>query len=126
MVANGVRRGDRFGYCQMCGRRFFVSQLRLRWDNLWVCPSDYELRNPQEFVTGLGDPYPEFPILPAPAIVEAPTCTINGLSDVVGYAVVGCAIVGSRGNPTPQSYCLLENKTSTPGVAMPGCAVPGA
>lgn len=36
--------------CQSCGRKFKSGQLRKRWDGLWVCHEDFELRHPQDFL----------------------------------------------------------------------------
>lgn len=36
--------------CDSCGQRFLSSQLRKRWDGLMVCPKDFEVRHPQDFV----------------------------------------------------------------------------
>lgn len=41
--------------CQVCGGEFLASELVRRWDNLWVCRSDFELRHPQEGVVARRD-----------------------------------------------------------------------
>lgn len=35
--------------CQSCGLRYKASQIRQRWDGLYVCPEDYEIRHPLDF-----------------------------------------------------------------------------
>ena len=47
--------GDWNGICDVCGRKFKMSQLRPRWDGLMVCAGDWETRHPQEFVRGIKD-----------------------------------------------------------------------
>lgn len=49
--------GDWNAQCGECGRGFKFSQLRLRWDNQWVCNtgSCWEPRQPQDFVRGVKD-----------------------------------------------------------------------
>lgn len=41
--------------CDSCGRKFKDSDLQLRWDGLMVCSSDWEVRQPQDFVHGVAD-----------------------------------------------------------------------
>jgi len=42
--------GDSWGICDVCGFRYYKSQLSLRWDGLMTCPSDHETRQPQDNV----------------------------------------------------------------------------
>jgi hypothetical protein len=42
--------GDWKAECDLCGKLFKSSKLRKRWDGYKVCPSDFELRHPQDFV----------------------------------------------------------------------------
>lgn len=46
--AIGIKYGDWTAFCQVCGRKFFGSTMRTRWDNLFVCDEDYEIRNPAD------------------------------------------------------------------------------
>ena len=41
--------------CDVCGRKFKDGDLQMRWDNLMVCPGDWEPRQPQDFVRGVAD-----------------------------------------------------------------------
>ena len=41
--------------CSECGRKIKSSQAYKRWDNLWVCETCFEVRNPQDFVRGIKD-----------------------------------------------------------------------
>lgn len=36
--------------CMVCGFTHKSTDLKLRWDGLWVCPDDFEFRNPQDFI----------------------------------------------------------------------------
>lgn len=47
--------GDHWMACDVCGFNFRSSQMRMRWDRLWVCQKDYETRHPQDFVRGKRD-----------------------------------------------------------------------
>lgn len=47
--------GDWNAICDVCGFKYKASELRLRWDGLWCCPEDWEIRHPQDFVRGVKD-----------------------------------------------------------------------
>lgn len=49
------KKGDWKAICDVCGRLYKASRLQLRWDNLMVCPQDWETRQPQDFVRGIPD-----------------------------------------------------------------------
>lgn len=36
--------------CQVCGFEYKSDQLQKRWDGLWVCKDDFELRHPSDFI----------------------------------------------------------------------------
>lgn len=55
MKRNTYRKGDWLAVCDSCGRVFYASALRKRWDNMMVCKDDYETRNPQDFARGIPD-----------------------------------------------------------------------
>src|SRR3990167_3440122 len=42
--------GDWSAICDVCGFKFKASKLKLRWDGLRVCSSDWEVKHPQEFL----------------------------------------------------------------------------
>lgn len=41
--------------CQVCGWKFKASELRKRWDGLWVCQEDWETRHPMDFYRTIPD-----------------------------------------------------------------------
>jgi len=41
--------------CDRCGHKYKASECQLEWDNLFVCPTCWEPRQPQDFVRGLVD-----------------------------------------------------------------------
>lgn len=57
--------GDHYIICDRCGFKVRRSQARKTWDNLIVCPFDFEERHPQDFRRGrkdkiyVDDPRPE-------------------------------------------------------------------
>jgi hypothetical protein len=87
--------------CQVCGFKYKNTEMKLRWDNVWCCPEDWELRQPQDFVRGVKDqmavPYsnPEPPnvfsgTLPTPTgeiVVGTPALYVNGVL-TAAYTIV--------------------------------------
>lgn len=58
---NYFRSGDWNAICDVCGWKYKASQLRKRWDGLWVCNKDWEIRQPLDFPVRLkDDPAPPF------------------------------------------------------------------
>jgi hypothetical protein len=53
--ADFLRNGDYNGICDACGHKYKFSQLKLRWDGLYVCSYDWEIRQPQDYVKGVKD-----------------------------------------------------------------------
>jgi len=48
IIAQGIRVGDWYAHCQVCGGRYFGSTMVNRWDNLFVCTKCDEPRNPAD------------------------------------------------------------------------------
>ena len=90
--ADYLELGDWNAVCFECGRKRKASTLKRYWQGYYVCPEHWEPRQPQDFVRSVPD------------IIEPPwqqpyedtfvqVCTWEGRQGVVGYAVVGCAII---------------------------------
>jgi len=47
--------GDHWMICDVCGFKYRRSKMRERWDRLWVCHSDWESRQPQDYVRAVPD-----------------------------------------------------------------------
>lgn len=47
--------GDHLVICDRCGFTIRKSQAKKTWDNLIVCPEDYEPRHPQDLVRAKAD-----------------------------------------------------------------------
>lgn len=93
-------KGDWKAVCDMCGRIFKASALKKRWDNLMVCPEDWEPRHPQDFVRGVVDiqtpPWTRpalDPIWVAGSEVVPPALAPTGA--IAGIAIAGYAIAGT-------------------------------
>ena len=57
-------RGNWLTICDVCGRKYEASSLKLRWDGVMVCSGDWEPRQPQDFVRGVADYQAPAPRLP--------------------------------------------------------------
>lgn len=68
--------------------------MRKRWDGAIVCPKDFELRNPQDFVRGIRDNQSVSVARPEAPDEFIPFCTPAGSSCICGWAMTGCAVVG--------------------------------
>ena len=53
--ADYLKRGDWNAICDVCGFKYKASELTRRWDNLYVCKEDFELRHPQDFLRAVPD-----------------------------------------------------------------------
>lgn len=47
--------GNYNAICDSCGKKFKFSDLKKRWDGIWVCHQDWEIRHPQDFLKGIKD-----------------------------------------------------------------------
>jgi hypothetical protein len=50
MTEWGWKSGDPWAQCDVCDFKYRKSQLKKRWDGKMACPSDFEERQPQDFV----------------------------------------------------------------------------
>lgn len=78
--------------CPVCGFKKKSTEMRKRWDGLWVCSEDWEQRHPIDFINIKAEDisvpfsYPDTPY--------SLTCTATGVYSVSGVASSGCWIVG--------------------------------
>jgi hypothetical protein len=90
--ADYLELGDWNAACYQCGRKFKASQLKKHWQGYWVCAQHWEPRHPQDFVRSIVDN-----MMPPWVQPESDTfidfCTPNGITAIVDYAVVDCAVV---------------------------------
>lgn len=78
--------GDWNAYCARCGGKFKASQLRKQWQGYYVCPDDWEPRQPQDFVRSIRE-RPEVPWAqdPADIFITAPIAFINNAGQFVQF-----------------------------------------
>lgn len=53
--ADYLKLGEWNVLCDVCGFKYKSSQIKKRWDGLYVCEKDYEARHPQDFIRGVRD-----------------------------------------------------------------------
>jgi hypothetical protein len=94
--ADNFELGEWNATCDACGRKFKSSQLTLRWDGLMVCQRDWEARHPQDYVRA------------RPGAEPAPLPWSR-----------------SRPDSTFIVFCTPNGTSAIPGIAEPGCAIPG-
>lgn len=87
--------GDWNVRCDRCGRKRKGTELRLQWNNLWVCPEHWEPRQPQDFVRAIVE-HPTPPYVRDPPWSQIFFCTPAGRTAIAGVAVAGCAIASWR------------------------------
>jgi hypothetical protein len=50
MSAKGLKLGDWYICCDICGDRIWGSEARVQWDNAVTCATCYTERHPQDFL----------------------------------------------------------------------------
>lgn len=91
--------GDHWVVCDRCGMDIRSSDARETWDNLVVCPDDWEPRHPQDFVRGVPENTAARGLVrPPPADIFVDVCSPSAIA---GVAVAGCAIAGYSAGDIP-------------------------
>jgi hypothetical protein len=94
-MRNWLKLGDYNGICDSCGRKFKASTMKKRWDGLFVCEHDYEVKHPQLSLRVRGDkqsvpvPRPE-----SEQDVFIRECNIINSQGIAGSGVSGCMVSG--------------------------------
>ena len=97
-----LKLGDWNAICAVCGFKYKASELRKRWDGVYVCPSDHEERHPQDFVRARPDQRPLPFTAPEPNDLFTSVtynsavlgCPIGSNYAQADYAAANCAVVG--------------------------------
>jgi hypothetical protein len=93
----GWEAGNHWVYCDRCSSAVRAKDAKKTWDNLIVCPDDWEPRHSQDFVRGLSDDMrAKEPVRPEPAD-RFITQICDTRSAIAGIAIAGCAIAGMEG-----------------------------
>lgn len=83
--------GDNWAICDQCGFKYRASTIRERWDGLWVCPEDWEPRQPQDYVEAQQDKIVADIQRPPPEEIFIFACTLVGRQGVSDYGTADCA-----------------------------------
>ena len=114
--------------CDSCGKKIKASEAKQRWDGLIVCPDDFEMRQPQDFVKARADKISvPFTRPRSTDVFIGPFCTLKGLNGIAGLGVAGCSIAGYIGDDSwKQGEELLNDYAyAIAGIAIAGIAEAG-
>jgi hypothetical protein len=122
-MQNWLKLGDYNAVCDSCGRKFKASTMMKRWDGLFVCREDFEIKHPQLSLKVHGDKQ-TVPI-PRPEASDQYLffCSIWTNSPMADFGAADCATVGAMAN-----IPLLINTFDTnaiAGYAFASYAIPG-
>jgi hypothetical protein len=84
--------GNQWCICTVCGFKYRRSDMRLRWDNVWACPEDWETRQPQDYVKSIPDVIVVYPQLPPPTDEFIEVCSLTGRQGIADYGTADCAL----------------------------------
>ena len=84
--------GDWNAVCYVCGRKYKAGTMVRHWQGYWVCPKDWEARQPQDFVRGIKDTQIPPWTQPSPAPIFVALCDPNAQSAICDYTICDCAI----------------------------------
>ena len=113
--------GKWLAICDVCGLRFYNTELKKDWRNLYVCSRDFETRHSQDFVKGVPDnPAVDWVRPESIDVFTRDACTLYGLSAIPGFASPGCALPGRLYNGD-----FYRPTTAISGYAVSGYAITG-
>ena len=128
--------GDPWKICDRCGRKLRQSETKKTWDNLIVCPNDWEPRHPQELIHDTpADKQTVMDARPRPAITDESTTiatagsagdstidvvSISGMSDTQQITItldnLGSLITTINGTPSGTTVTLTDKLTGSAAV----------
>jgi len=80
----GFKSGDNWVTCDRCGMDIYASDAKKDWEGLIVCPEDYEVRHPQDFVRAKKDKIAADLVRPVPTDVTIDvTYSSEGADDTI-------------------------------------------
>lgn len=124
--------------CDSCGKKIKASEAKQRWDGLIVCPEDFEMRQPQDFVKARADKISVPFTRPRPTDVFVVSCDLFTSSGVSDVGVADCAQADNNSwynnyiyeltNNYPdwqKQWCTTTTRTAISGVGYAGCMTAG-
>jgi hypothetical protein len=85
------KHGSYNAICDVCGFEYKADQLRKNWKGLFVCPSDFETRQPQDFIRARHEDTTVPWSRPEPADDELEVCYLWERSSYADLASADCA-----------------------------------
>ena len=124
--------------CDSCGKKIKASEAKQRWDGLIVCPEDFEMRQPQDFVKARADKITVPFTRPRPTDLFVFTCDLFTSSGVANVGVADCAQADNDTFYTQfnnslmydyqdwqKQWCTPTTRTAIAGVGYAGCLTAG-
>lgn len=96
----GFKAGDHWVVCDLCGMDIRSSQAKKTWDNLVVCPKDYETRHTQDFVKARHETIAAQGLVRPEPTEQFVTEVCTTRSSVAGIAQAGCMVAGWVADPS--------------------------
>lgn len=94
-MQNWLKLGDYNAICDSCGRKYKASSMLKRWDGLFVCKEDFEIKHPQLSLRVYADK--QIVPIPRPDVIEdvfIRSCDIVNSQGIAGIGVSGCMVPG--------------------------------
>lgn len=123
-MKNWLKLGDYNAICDSCGLKFKASTMKKRWDGLFVCEHDYEVKHPQLSLRVRGDKQ-SVPIPRPDTVVDnfISFCDIWTSSPIADFGTADCATVD--GNTSIPLLIDVFNPVAVAGYAIAGRSIPG-
>lgn len=110
--------------CDICGVQYKADQLRKNWKGLYVCPSDYETRQPLEFIRARSeDTTVPFSRPESEDEYIETTCDYWSSSQMADFGTADCMYIG--GNTSIERLIEIYGATSRAGIAISGRSISG-
>lgn len=124
--------------CDSCGKKIKASEAKQRWDGLIVCPLDFEMRQPQDFVKARADKISVPFTRPRPTDIFENVCNLWTSSGIADWGTADCAMadnatfytqfMGSLNHDYQdwqKQYCTPTTRTAISGIGYAGCMTAG-
>jgi len=112
--------------CDVCNKKIEAHKSKKRWDGFVVCPDDWEIRHPQDFIKPTIDKIVVPFTRPRQEDVFVDVCTLPGRTGIAGYAVAGCSIAGFYDDSLQEYHINIEDFfPAIAGLAVGGYSIAG-
>ena len=124
--------------CDSCGKKIKASEAKQRWDGLIVCPLDFEMRQPQDFVKARADKISVPFTRPRPTDIFENVCNLWTSSGIADWGTADCSMADNTTFYTQfmdslnhdyqdwqKQYCTPTTRTAISGIGYAGCMTAG-